>query len=232
MLPSLAGFGTWLPWQGGGRDAAPPAARPDPGTPIAEAAYVVFDTELTGLESRKDSIVSIGAVKMAGPRILAGEHFNRMVEPRTALTGESVVIHGITPGEARECPGIESMLPEFLAFCRGSVLVGHHVAMDLRFLNAELQRCHGAPVANPTVDTLSLAAWLWKREGDYSAFHEEPRGPVDLFSLATARGIPVHHAHDAAYDAYITAQLFQRYLALLPKHGVRTVGELVRIGKP
>ena len=230
---SLAHFGVRLPWQGGGRrDGASPEALPDPGTAIAEAAYVVFDTELTGLESRKDSIVSIGAVRMAGPRILAGQHFNRMVEPRTALTGRSVVIHGITPSEARLCPGIESMLPEFLAFCRGAVLVGHNVAMDLRFLNAELQRCLGAPVGNPAVDTLSLAAWLWKREGDYCAFHEEQRGPVDLFSLATAHGIPVHHAHDAAYDAYVTAQLFQRYLAILPKHGVRTVGELVKIGKP
>jgi DNA polymerase-3 subunit epsilon len=230
---ALAQFGIRLPWQGArSRDDAPPEPLPDFRTPITEAAYVVIDTELTGMKTGKDSIVSIGAVKMTGSQILAGQHFNRVVQPRTGLTGRSIVIHGITPSEARQCPGIESMLPEFLAFCRGCVLVGHNVAMDLSFLNAELQRCLGAQVANPAVDTLRLGAWLWKREGDYSAFHEERRGPVDLFSLATAYGIPVNHAHDAAYDAYVTAQLFQRYLAMLAKHGVRTVGELIRIGKP
>ena len=55
---------------------------------------------------------------------------------------------------------------------------------------------------------------------------------MDLFSLATAYGIPVNRAHDAIYDAYVTAQLFQRYLALLPKHGVRTLAELIKVGKP
>lgn len=232
-MRAQAHFGIRLPWRGGlGRNVAAAAALPDLATPVAEAAYVVFDTELTGMQSRKDSIVSIGAVKMAGSQILAGEQFKRVVQPRTALSGESIVIHGITPSEAGQCPGIETMLPEFLAFCRGAVLVGHHVAMDLRFLNAELQRSGGSPIANPAVDTLTLAGWLWKREGDYCAFHEEPRGQVDLFSLAAAYGIPVQHAHDAAYDAYVTAQLFQRYLAVLPKHGVRTVADLIKVGRP
>lgn len=230
---SFAHFSDWLTRHGDGKlQTPPPGSCTDLATPIAEAEYVVFDTELTGLESHKNSIVSIGAVRMRGATILAGQNFNRVVQPRTALTGKSIVIHGITPSEVRECPEIGSALPEFLEFCRGCVLVGHVVSMDLRFLNAELELCHGAPIRNPAVDTLTLAAYLWKREGDYGAFHEERPGPLDLFSLATAHGIPVHHAHDASYDAYVTAQLFQRYLAVLPKHGVRTVGELVRIGKP
>lgn len=230
---SLAHFGDRLRRQpGGAREARRPAPSVDLRTPVEEAEYVVFDTELTGLKPGRDSIVSIGAVRMAGPRILVGRRFHRIVRPRTELTGQSILIHGITPGETRGCPGIESALPEFLEFCRGAVLVGHVVSMDLRFLNEELRRRHGAPVGNPAVDTLALAAYLWRREGDYCAYHEAPVGPVDLFSLATANGITVSHAHDAAYDAYVTAQLFQRYLALLPKHGVRTLAELIKVGKP
>ena len=159
---------------------------------------------------------------MEGPRILAGQNFNRIVQPRTALTGKSIVIHGITPSEARECPGIASALPEFLEFCRGSVLVGHVVSMDLRFLNAELQRCHGAPIRNPAVDTLTPRRVPVEARGRLLRLPRGAPRPMDLFSLATAYGIPVHHAHDATYDAYVTAQLFQRYLAVLPKHGVRT----------
>lgn len=219
-----------------GGDGTPDRGRPegslDPETPIGAAEYVVFDTELTGMKSRKNSIVSIGAVRIKGSRILAGEYFNRIVQPRTELTGQSIVIHGITPSEARMCPGIESALPEFLAFCRGDVLVGHMVSMDLQFVNNDMRRCYGTAITNPAVDTLALAAFLRKRERSKSAFHEEVERPLDLFSLATAYGIPVNRSHEAIYDAYVTAQLFQRYLAVLPKHGVRTLGELIKIGKP
>lgn len=216
----------------GQREEPPAGPHLDLATPITAAEYVVFDTELTGMQSRKDSIVSVGAVRMAGSRILAGQNFNRIVRPRTALTGTSILIHGITPSETQDCPGIESALPEFLEFCRDSILVGHVVSMDLRFLNNEMQRCYGAPIGNPAVDTMAITAFLRKREANRSAFHEEIPAPADLFSLATARGIEVSRAHDALYDAYITAQLFQRYLAALPAHGVRTVGDLLDIGKP
>lgn len=230
---SFAHFGAWLTGQGDSKPQAwYPETCPDLATPIEEAEYVVFDTELTGLKSRKNSIVSIGAVRMEGSRILAGQNFNRIVEPRTELTGTSIVIHGITPSEARECPGIERALPEFLEFCRGSVLVGHVVSMDLRFINVDMRRCYGTTIRNPAVDTLTLAAFLKKRTGNKSAFSEEVALPMDLFSLATSYGIPVNRAHDAMYDAYVTAQLFQRYLALLPGHGVRTLAELITVGKP
>jgi len=54
------------------RGARIPELLPDLRTPIAAAEYVVFDTELTGMRSRKDSVVSIGAVRMAGSTILPG----------------------------------------------------------------------------------------------------------------------------------------------------------------
>lgn len=219
-----------------GRDSVPGATpaeeRPDPRTPIEAASYVVFDTELTGLQPRTDSIVSIGAVRMRGGSILVGEHFSRVVQPRTELTGPSIVIHEITPSETRGFPGIEAVLPAFLEFCRGSVLVGHGVSIDLRFINDEMERHFGRPVGAPVVDTMAIAAWLRKRESTADAFHDPGPGRLDLRSLAKERGIPVAHAHDAVSDAFVTAQLFQRHLAALPAHGVRTLGDLIRTGKP
>ena len=199
---------------------------------ITEARYLVFDTELTGMKARRDSIVSIGAVPMQGTRIDIGGTFSRVVEPRTELTGSSVVIHGITPSEASESPAVEDVLPEFLHLCRGRVLVGHVVSMDLRFINREMERLYGKTLALPAVDTMTIFGFLRKREGDYCAFHEGVPGRADLFSLARERGIPVSRAHHALYDAYITAQLFQRFLTVLPQYGIRTVRELRRIGKP
>ena len=71
---------------------------------IREARYVVFDTELTGLNVKKDSIVSIGALTMYGGKIDLNETYYRVVDPNAMLTGQSVLIHGITPSEASECP--------------------------------------------------------------------------------------------------------------------------------
>lgn len=200
-------------------------------TVITEAEYLVFDTELTGLRFRRDSIVSIGAVSMKGTRISLGDSFHRIVEPRTALTGTSVVIHGITPSEASEAPTVDMVLPEFLDLCRGKVLVGHVVSMDLRFINAEMNRIYGKTLPNPAVDTMALYGFLRKREGDYCAFHEGVPGRADLFSIAREMGIPVTWEHDALYDAFITAQLLQRFLTILPQYGIHTVRDLRRVGK-
>ena len=204
----------------------------DPDTVITEAEYLVFDTELTGMKPRRDSIVSIGAVTMKGDRILVGRNFHRIVSPRTELTDSSVVIHGITPTEAAESPSIVSVLPEFLDLCRGKVVVGHVVSIDLKFINREMEVLQGAALTNPAVDTMSLYGFLRKKTGDYCAFHEGVPGRADLFSLCKEYGIPVTRTHDALYDAFVTAQLFQRFLAVLPEYGIHTIKDLMRIGKP
>src|ERR1700690_3323657 len=79
---------------------------------IRDAAYVVVDTELTGLNEKKDSIVSIGAVKMTGGKIGLGNTFYRLIHPETTLTAESVVIHEITPSDVSEKPSVDIVLSE------------------------------------------------------------------------------------------------------------------------
>ncbi|HXX57414.1 MAG TPA: 3'-5' exonuclease, partial [Thermodesulfovibrionales bacterium] len=90
---------------------------------VLDAGYVVIDTELTGLDERKDSIVSLGALRMTGGRIELGESFYRLANPETALTSESVVIHGITPSDVVEKPSIDTVLAEFLQFCNDAIIV-------------------------------------------------------------------------------------------------------------
>lgn len=199
---------------------------------IGDATYVVVDTELTGLNPKKDSIVSIGAIRMHGGQILLGEQFARTVKPRTSLTAQSVVVHGITPSEVSELPTIDSVIPEFLTFCGGSVVVGHVVSIDLAFLNDELLRISGAKLRNPAVDTHRIHRWLQQHEADACAYYEGNGEATDLFGLAKHHGIPVEGAHDALNDAFVTAQLFQRFLAVLPARGIGTVADLLRIGRP
>lgn len=199
--------------------------------PIREGSYVVFDTELTGLKTKKDSIVSIGAVRIQDGRIDLGDFFYRVVEPETKLTGESVVIHSITPSEASEAPDIGLLLPEFLDFCGDSIMVGHMVSIDIGFINKEMARLYNSELKNPAVDTYSIYRWIRKNEEKACAFHEGKKDNADLFTLAKKYEIPVTGAHNALNDAFVTAQLFQRFLSMLPQFGVSTVGELIKAGK-
>lgn len=200
--------------------------------PVHEAKYVVFDTELTGLKTKKDSIVSIGAVKMDGSRVSLGDFFYRIIEPKTELTGKSVLIHGITPTEASESPEIDVLLPEFMDFCRDSIMVGHVVSIDLGFLNKEMKRIYGTSLQNPAVDTYMIYRWIRKIEEKTCAYHGGTSENADLFTLAKKYEIPFEGAHNALNDAFVTAQLFQRFLSMLPGFGVNTVGELLKIGGP
>ncbi len=199
---------------------------------LEDARFVVFDTELTGLKLRKDSIVSIGAVRMAGSRIYLGDYFYRLIRPECDLTAKSVLIHEITPEEVSACPDIDTLLPEFIEFCRDSVLVGHFVSVDVGFVNKELKRMYGRTLQCPAVDTQRIYRWLLQCRENVCAQHEEKIVDLDLKSLSARYRIPVSKAHNALDDAYVTAQLFQRFLAELPEAGIRTVGDLIRIGKP
>ena len=203
----------------------------DEKTPIDKARYVVLDTELTGLDEKKDSIVSIGAVRMAEGRIGLGDTFYRLVSPKTALHADSVVIHEITPSDVATEPGIDAVLADFLEYCGTDILVGHCIAIDLSFLNREMKRMNGRRLANHAVDTFSIYGWLRKRRR-LSACSATPLAEGRLHDMVKCFGIPVSGAHNALMDAFASAQLFQRYIPALIGAGARDVGELLKIGIP
>lgn len=204
---------------------------PDLATPIDQCRYAVIDTELTGLDFKKDSIVSIGAVAMTGGRIRLGETFYEMVSPRTAFRYESVVVHNIMPSEVAGKPSADIVIQDLLTFCAGAVVVGHFLSLDLHFLNKELKAVSGRPFPNLVVDTWRIHSWI-RHQTDAASRDFGESGDRDLFALAEKYSVPVAQAHDALGDAFITAQLFQRFLTILPGLGVRTIKDLLTIGKP
>ncbi|MGE5172504.1 MAG: PolC-type DNA polymerase III [Betaproteobacteria bacterium] len=203
----------------------------DESTPITDASYVVVDTELTGLDEKRDSIVSIGAIRMHGNRIELGDAFYRLVSPRTELSAASVVIHEITPSEVASKPHIDTVLADFLEFCGDAVLVGHFISLDLHFLNREVKRMGRAGIRNPALDTFSIYEWLRKRNKARDCFATAPEG-YRLYDIVKCFDIPVNGAHNAIKDAFTTAQLFQRFFPMLLETGARHIGDLLKIGTP
>lgn len=202
----------------------------DRNTPIEEALYLVLDTELTGLDIKKDSIISIGAIKMTGTQIDLGDFFYRIVQTEFC-SKESILIHEITPSESAICPDIDKILNEFLGHCKNRVIVGHFVDIDLRFLNRELKRLYKIKLKNPFIDTYSVYKWIWRKMEKTDAFFVGSPDVKSLFELAKKFGIPVSGVHNALYDAFVTAQLFQRFLHILKDHGIKKLKDLIRIGQ-
>ena len=130
--------------------------------------FTVLDSELTGLDERRDDIVSLGAVRMIGGQIHVGGTFHAFVKPTTPLDGRSIVIHGILPGQLEAEPPIDEVLPSFLEYATGTVLVGHCVGIDLAFLT---RRSPGADLLGPWIDAhpyIVKAPWR-DREGRSSS---------------------------------------------------------------
>jgi len=199
---------------------------------IENASYVVLDTELTGLNPKKDSVVSIGAVRMAGSTIELGQTFYRLVKPDTEFSPSSVVVHEITPSDVRRKPGIDTALRELEDFLGDSIIVGHFVSIDMGFLNKDAKRYGIKKIENPVVDTCSIFDFLRNGGNGFRSQFEDGIVNKDLFSIAKKYNIEVGGAHNALVDAYITAQVFQRFLRSLKKFGVFTIKDLLRVGRP
>ncbi|MHB8834272.1 MAG: 3'-5' exonuclease [Candidatus Methylomirabilia bacterium] len=204
----------------------------DPGLPLEKIPFVVLDTELTGLDMKRDSVISVGAVKMAGTRIELGRSFYRLVSPRADFKREGIMVHGITPDDVVAQPPLGLVADELLAFCGDRIVAGHFLSLDLGFLGREAPAVKAADLRRRAVDTYRIHSWIEQQRHRHAGGYTVPEGSLNLVALALSHGIRVDGAHNALADAFITAQLLQRQLRALPALGVRTLGDLLRIGKP
>jgi DNA polymerase III subunit epsilon len=179
---------------------------------LDELIYTAFDTETTGLRpSEGDEIISLGGIRIVNGRLLREEHFDFLVDPQRPLSLESIGVHGITEEMLRGRPTIDHVLPEFLRFAEGTVLVGHNAAFDMRFFEV-IEGRSGIRVASAVLDTLLLSHVVHPHQEDHT-----------LEGIAGRLGVSLIGRHTALGDALVTGEVFLRLLPLLQHAGIHTL---------
>ena len=180
----------------------------DQSRPLSDYTFVVFDTELTGLNRKNDEIISIGAVKIKNLQIDLGETFHHYIQPQKLDHTEATLVHRITPEQLKQAPSLDDVLPEFLSFVGNDLIVGHYIGLDMSFVHRETQRRYNGTLVNPCIDTIRMARGYKRVMFGY--YHEEGTSSsrLNLHDLSSEFNLPFFEAHDALEDAIQTAYLF------------------------
>ena len=161
--------------------------------------YVAFDLETTGLSSANDRIIEIGAVVMKNGEEL--DRFQTFVDPQRPLEKKIVELTGITDEMLKGAPKIEEVLPEFLKFVNGRVLVAHNSDFDTGFIRAACAR-QGLPYTYTAADTLILSQNMLPQLNKFK---------LDIVSNALS--LPDFNHHRAADDAVTCGLIMHRLMA-------------------
>lgn len=185
-------------------------------SPLAHTRFVVIDTETTGYRAYAgDEIVSIALLELQGVEP-TGRELITLVNPRRPIPPESTAIHRITNADVADAPVIEDVLQDVIRFIGDSVLIGHHVPFDIRFLNKTLQQQFLCRLRHPWLDTMMMYLAVSGRMGHYT-----------LDEVAQFCRVEICDRHTAYGDALTTAAVFKR-LALYLAAGDRPVSRLIK----
>lgn len=169
---------------------------------MALPALTVFDIETTGLDPRKGHrIIEIAGVRIENGKI-TDKTFESLVNPERPIPPEARQINGIGDADVNAAPTIMSVLPEFLAFAQGSILVAHNAAFDMGFLECEKEFCWGYVELPECFCTMRLSQSLYP-----TAFRH------NLDVLSERFGIPLPQGrHRALPDVLQTATILLKMI--------------------
>ncbi len=199
------------------------APTPDACAPLSQIDIVSLDLETTGLNPRRDVILSHGLVTLRDDTIDLASARHEIIRISRQIPEASAVIHGITDDQAASGRPLEIILPELLAQLAGKVMLVHFARVEQRFLDAACRRLYGAPFLTPTIDTLLLAERLFSLRN-----HSIQPTDLRLFNLRPRYNLPRYQAHNALSDALATAELFLALAAeIQPNPDKRRLGAFI-----
>ena len=164
--------------------------------------YVVFDTETTGLNPKEAEILSIGAVKIKGNKILTSQTFEVYLKNFKEISSKSIEIHGIRPCDLDNARDSSEAIIEFLNFIGSRTLVGYYLEFDVAMINKYIKPMIGITLPNKMIEVSEIYY-----DKQISII---PQGNIDLRfdTILKKYDIPNMGVHNAVNDAVMTAMIF------------------------
>ncbi|MGN0382926.1 MAG: PolC-type DNA polymerase III [Eubacterium sp.] len=179
--------------------------------------YVVFDIETTGFSPISDTIIEIGAVKVDNGKII--DKYSVFVNPKRPIPYRIVQLTGITDEMVMGADDLEHILPEFIKFCEGAVMVAHNAEFDMSFIRENSKR-QGIVFEPTVVDTVTMSRALIEGLNKYT-----------LDSIAKTLNVSLESHHRAVDDAGCTAEIFLKLSKMLQDKDIDTLDKANEYGK-
>ena len=190
--------------------------------PWRAASYASLDFETTGLDLERDDVVSFGVVPIEGGRVHPGRSTYREVTPTAALTGTTIVVHGLRPVDLAGAPPLDAVADDLRAALADRYVLAWAADIEAAFLGRTFGRS-ARWWRTRIVDVLRLAILVRDADG--------PDRDFSLTAVARRLGVPVEHPHHALDDALTTAQVFLVLLPELERRGIGTPRRLLRASR-
>ncbi len=176
-------------------------------------SMVAIDLETTGLDSQKDAIIEIGAVRFNGSRV--EDEWSTLINPGRSIPNLVIQLTGISNEMVRNAPPLRAVLQQLVDFVGDAPIIGHNVRFDLGFLQKQ-----GVFALNDAVDTYDLAAVLMPTASRYN-----------LGSLGQILGILIPNSHRALDDARLAHAVYDQLFKKALEMPIEILAEIVRQGE-
>ncbi|MCA0133470.1 3'-5' exonuclease [Winogradskyella alexanderae] len=185
---------------------------------LHDLRFVVFDTETTGLNTKKDRILSIGCIAIQNLKIKVADQLECYLIQEN-FNPDTVKIHGLLKEGSLKKLNEEEAILEFINYIGNSIIVAHHASFDIAMINSSLKRMDLPKLRNKVLDTNHL---FRKMKINQNKEH------FSLDEIANYFSIPLHDRHTASGDAYITALILLKIIAYLNKEKQYNLNDLLR----
>lgn len=188
---------------------------------------VALDLETTGLDARRDVIVSIGLVPFSTARIHSPRARYWVVRPDCPLTSKSIIFHRITHSAVANAPALNALFDDLMQALAGQLVVVHFKQIERHFLNLAAQQIFGDSLLFPVIDTMAIERKYYRDSKRVWWKHllGAPRPSLRLNDCRARYHLPQYEAHHALVDAQATAELLQAQLSYHYSHET-PVGDL------
>lgn len=178
--------------------------------------WVSLDTETTGLNVETEEIISIGAVRIAGNKILTSERLELLIRPDKKVSAGAVKVHRIREQDLAQGIAPEEAMAQLMNFIGSRPLVGYFLEFDEAMVNKSVRRMIGIGLPQPKIEVSSL---YYEYKARQLPDHLRETTQIDLRFATMMRdlGLPLREAHDAINDAVMTAMAFIKLRSLAGK---------------